>query len=256
MDNRTGRGHDATGRSSGRTRLYGTSAKRWKFDEGFIGEPMSLLESPGYRALNFPALKILGFLKLEHVRHGGTENGRLMAPYRQLEALGISARKIKPALVMLEAFGIIALTSNGSRMGGRPNAATYALTWLPTCDGLMPTETYKNVSAASVGALTGKPVSPARDRKAGEPKTDTAPTSEGDPPAQVKATPPKTSPITCTSEGGTTPTSEGTIYILGGARSETAKNLPVEPSNPVAARKAAAGTGHAHPKINHREERA
>lgn len=152
MLNPIGRRHDATGRSTGRIVNFG-KAKRWQFTEGFIGEPQSLLESPGYRRLNLPAFKILTFLKIEHVRHGGMENGNLLAPHLQLRGLGISGRKIRPALTMLEAFGIIRRTSDGSRQGGRPNAATYALTWLPTCDGSMPTEDYKAITRLDAEAF-------------------------------------------------------------------------------------------------------
>lgn len=151
MADAIGKRHDVKGRSTGRVLHYG-QAKKWQMEPGFIREPMSLLESPGYKALNFPAFKILGFLKLEECRHGGTANGRLMAPHRQLQALSISPRHIKPALAMLETFGIIRCTSDGSRLGGRPNAATYALTWLPTCDGQLPTEGYKRVTEADIRA--------------------------------------------------------------------------------------------------------
>lgn len=229
MDNRTGKRHDAKGRSTGEVRHFGGRAKSWKFDEAFVGEPMSLLESPAYRALNFPAVKILGFLKLEHVRHGGAENGRLMAPYRQLQAQGISPRKIKPALAMLEAFGIIRCTSDGERLGGRPNAAKYALAWLPTCDGSLPSAGYRTVTEAMVKAYQVERVI---DAKLAGLKTRAALTSEGATPTQVKAVQPETAPYAYTSEGGTADTSEGTIYILGGygtAKSEKPLSEPLIP---------------------------
>lgn len=152
MEKATGKRHDVTGRSTRRVLSFG-KAKRWAFSEAFVGEPQSLLESPGYRHLNLPAFRILTFLKIEHVQHGGAENGRLLAPHLQLRALGISGRKIKPALAMLEAFGFIRRTSDGSRMGGRPNAATYALTWLPTCDGSLPTEDFKAITRLDAQAI-------------------------------------------------------------------------------------------------------
>jgi hypothetical protein len=234
MDSRTGKRHDATGRSTGEVIHYGGRAKRWKFEEGFIGEPMSLLESPGYQALNFPAFKILAFLKLEHCRQGGAENGRLMAPHRQLQALGISPRKIKPALAMLEAFGIIRLTTDGERLGGRPNAARYALTWLPTCDGRLPTEGYKRITSADVRCHL---------RNAAQ-----APTSEGDPPTQVKAIGTKSGQNAYTSEGGTADTSEGTIYILGARPPvDGVAGRGAEPSNSAASRPAARSAASAEP---------
>lgn len=234
MGDAIGKRHDAKGRSTGEVILYGGRAKRWKFEEAFVGEPMSLLESPGYQALNFPAFKILAFLKLEHVRHGGAENGRLLAPHRQLQALGISPRKIKPALAMLEAFGIIRVTTDGERLGGRPNAARYALTWLPTCGGQLPTEAYRKVTRTDVQEHLRK--------------TEQAPTSEGDPPTQVKATETKSGRIAYTSEGATADTSEGTIYILG-ARPAVGEEAGrgAEPSNSAASRPAARTTASAEP---------
>lgn len=232
MADHVGKRHDAKGRSTGEIVHYGGRAKRWKFEEAFVGEPMSLLESPGYQALNFPAFKILAFLKLEHVRHGGVENGRLMAPHRQLQALGISPRKIKPALAMLEAFGIVRCTSGGERLGGRPNAATYALTWLPTCDGSLPTEGFKSVTKADVQELLTLRFAEGFEERR---KTAQAPTSEGGAPTQVKATRPEKAPTDYTSEGATAPTSEGTIYILGGCSTAKAEKPLSEPSIPEAA---------------------
>jgi hypothetical protein len=214
MDNLTGKRHDATGRSTGKVQYFGGTARKWKFDEAFVGEPMSLLESPAYRALNFPALKIFGFLKLEHLRHGGAENGRLQAPYRQLERLGISARNVYPALRMLEVLGFIRLTSDGARLGGRPNAATYALTWLPTCDGRPPTEDYKRITAAHIKAYKAeKEVEAARSRK-----TEAACLGEGGTPAPGKANQAQNADQASLREGDPTPLREGTLYILGGNR--------------------------------------
>lgn len=149
-----GRRHDATGRSTGRQKHYGPS-KKWKFEEGFIGLTQSLLESPSFRSLNLPALKILTALQLEHLQHGGMANGELLAPHRQLQSVwNISPKNIKPALELLVALGLIRCTSGGQRLGGRPNAATYALTWLPTSDGSMPTMEYQRISEAEAAEIT------------------------------------------------------------------------------------------------------
>ncbi|WP_372706885.1 hypothetical protein [Brevundimonas sp.] len=235
-----GKRHDAKGRSTGGIVHYAGRAKRWKFEEAFVGEPMSLLESPGYQALNFPAFKILGFLKLEHVRHGGAENGRLLAPHRQLRQGGISPRKVKPALDMLEAFGIIRCTSDGFRQGGRPNAATYALTWLPTCDGLLPRDDYKRVSEADVQAfLTERYAKGFAERR----KTAQAPTSERDPRTQVNVVGPNKGQTAYTSERGAALTSEPTIYILGGGPAVVGEaGRGAEPSNSAASNPASRTT--------------
>lgn len=245
MDNHTGKRHDATGRSSGRNVNFGGRAKRWKFEEGFIGEPMSLLESPGYQALNFPAWKILGFLKLEHVRHGGAENGRLMAPHRQLQALGISPRHIKPALAMLEAFGVIRCTTDGARLGGRPNAAKYALTWLPTCDGQLPTEDYRTVTRIDVSAYQTDRYA---DRFIAARKAVQAHPKEGRAPTLRKATEPQTGQNAYPKEGDTAHPKEGTIYIWGARPSNDGEaGRGAEPSNSAASRPAARSDAPAEP---------
>lgn len=247
MADALGKRHDATGRSTGEIVHYGGRAKRWKFEEAFVGEPMSLLESPGYQALNFPAFKILAFLKLEHVRHGGAENGRLMAPHRQLQALGISPRHIKPALAMLEAFGVIRCTTDGARLGGRPNAAKYALTWLPTCDGQLPTEDYKTVTRVHVSAYqTNRYV----DRFRAAQKTAQAHPKEGDMPTLRKATKAQSGPNAYPKEGDTAHPKEGTIYILGGGPAVVGlAGRGAEPSN-SAALSPATGTKPTSPSLS------
>jgi hypothetical protein len=100
-----------------------------------------------------PARRFLDFLELEHMHHGGAENGRLLAPYSQLEAFGISSRDISPAIEMVLAFGFVARTVHGERNGGRANASRYRLTWLPTAEGDLPTEDYKRVTEADVRAF-------------------------------------------------------------------------------------------------------
>lgn len=245
MADAIGKRHDATGRSTGEIIHYGGRAKRWKFEEAFVGEPMSLLESPGYQALNFPAFKILAFLKLEHVRHGGAENGRLLAPHRQLQALGIGPRHIKPALAMLEAFGIIRVTTDGERLGGRPNAARYALTWLPTCDGQLPTEAYRKVTRDDVSVYeTGRYA----DRFRASRKTAAAPLKEGDAPTLRKATDAETDQNAYPKEGGTADPKVGTIYILGAsAPVDGEAGRGAEPSNSAVARPAARSAASAKP---------
>lgn len=232
MADALGKRHDATGRSTGEIVHYAGRAKRWKFEEAFVGEPMSLLESPGYQALNFPAFKILAFLKLEHVRHGGAENGRLLAPHRQLQALGISPRHIKPALAMLEAFGVIRCTTDGTRLGGRPNAATYALTWLPTSDGQLPTEDYRKVTKGHVGIYL---IDRYTDRKTAPEKTAQAHPKEGGAPTLRKATTAKPGDNAYPKEGGAAYPKEGTIYILGGRPADgEVVGRGAEPSNSAA----------------------
>src|SRR5690606_28361768 len=147
--------------------------------------------------------------------------GLLQAPYRQLELLGISARNVHPALRMLEELGFIRLTSDGFRLGGRPSAARYALTWLPTCDGSPPTEDYKRISVAHIKAYKAeKKVEAARLRK-----TETACPKEGGTPALGKANQAKDADRAFLKEGNPTSPREGTLYILGSNRGPNRSTL-------------------------------
>lgn len=114
--------------------------------------PIYLLQSPAYQALNMAAIRILTFLQIENLTHGGVENGRLLAPHRQLVASGVGKSHVKPALDMLEAFGIIARTSDGERLGGRPNAARYGLCWLPFHDEAEPRDGFRQIGPNQVKA--------------------------------------------------------------------------------------------------------
>lgn len=141
---------DATGRSTGKQVNYAGRAKRWKLEGQFIAHTLDMRESPGFRALTMPARRVLDFLELEHLRHGGAENGNLLAPYAQLVTWGVTKRDIAPAIATLVRFGFVRRTEHGQRLGGRPNATRYALTWLPTADGCLPTEEFRKVSRADV----------------------------------------------------------------------------------------------------------
>lgn len=140
---------DATGRSTGRIVQFGQQ-KHWKMEGAFVRLPLHLLQSPAYQGLNMAAMRVLTFLQIENLTHGGVENGRLHAPHRQLIATGIGKAHVKPALDMLEAFGLIARTSDGKRLGGRPNAARYGLCWLPFHDEPEPRDGFRSIGAIQV----------------------------------------------------------------------------------------------------------
>ena len=92
----------------------------------FVPLTRTLLENPKYRRLGINARRLIDFLALEHLRHGGAHNGYLFAPRRQLEQAGIGARYVTDAIEEAERAGLIAVKRG---TGKRPS--TYALTWLP-----------------------------------------------------------------------------------------------------------------------------
>lgn len=137
---------DATGRSSGK--LNGRFRK-------LLGPPggipwtwmtVDMLVSDAWRSLSINSRRLIDFLLIEHMNHGGVENGRLVAPYVQLKHFGMSTNLIAKAINDLECRGLLDCERHGMRI-----ATTYRLTWLPDWQGNPPTNRwryYKNQKSA------------------------------------------------------------------------------------------------------------
>ena len=98
--------------------------------EPWVWETRELRASDAWRSQSINARRFVDFLAIEHMSHRGRENGRLKAPYRQLEAFGVRARHIANAIRETEELGLVDCYRGGMRV-----ATTYALTWLPLHDG-------------------------------------------------------------------------------------------------------------------------
>lgn len=125
-------------------------AKNWKPEAPFILLPLNFLESYAYRALSAPARKILDFLFIEHLRHGGNENGNLAAPYSQLANFKISSRDIPKAFAMLEAFGIITRLNEYNKINGRYNTGRYFIDLFPDREGNLPNYAWKKITPKEI----------------------------------------------------------------------------------------------------------
>jgi hypothetical protein len=94
--------------------------------------------------LTKPALRFITRLMVEHMNHGGTENGRLICTYDQLVAFGISRKHISDAIAQAVDLGFVDLVQRGHRgYGIAKQPSIYALTWLPRIDGSPPTNRWK-----------------------------------------------------------------------------------------------------------------
>ena len=101
--------------------------------ETFVKLTRDLLESEAWRSLGINARRFIDFLMLEHLRHGGRQNGKLKAPQRQLAIVGVDSHYAARAIREAEAAGLVDAHRHGIRV-----ATTYTLTWLPLCDGTPP----------------------------------------------------------------------------------------------------------------------
>ncbi|HEX3418212.1 MAG TPA: hypothetical protein VHT21_17680 [Stellaceae bacterium] len=96
----------------------------------WVKMPLDLIESDAWRSLGINDRRLIDFLMVEHMRHGGKENGELKAPRRQLVSSGIGEHFVSAAIRNAERLGLVDAHRHGKRV-----ATTYALTWLPFHDG-------------------------------------------------------------------------------------------------------------------------
>jgi hypothetical protein len=116
----------------------------------FAKLPRDLLESTVWRSLSIHARRLVDFLLIEHMRHGGRENGSLLAPWEQLIAFGIHAHFVSTAIEETERIGLV----DCKRGVGRA-PSLYGLTWLPRGDD-PPTHRWRNHNATAAEVIAGR----------------------------------------------------------------------------------------------------
>jgi hypothetical protein len=91
-----------------------------------------MLESPAYRVLSRAAHQVLARIEIEHLRHGGNDNGTLAVTFDDFVTYGVHRHAIAPAIREGVALGFVEITQQG-RAGNadwrRPSL--YRLTYLP-----------------------------------------------------------------------------------------------------------------------------
>jgi hypothetical protein len=94
------------------------SKRRNAISEQFVPHMLAMLESPAYRVLSRAARMVLDRIEIEHMRHGGAENGHLPVTYDDFVKYGIHRHAIAPATRELVALGFVEITQRG-RAGNR-----------------------------------------------------------------------------------------------------------------------------------------
>lgn len=98
----------------------------------WIAHPRAMVESPALRALSLAARRALDRIEIEHMSHGGADNGRLPVTYKNFEDWGVSRNTVASAIRELEALGFIEVTHRG--YGGSAELRVpshYRLTYRP-----------------------------------------------------------------------------------------------------------------------------
>jgi hypothetical protein len=114
----------------------GKTVRRDQITGPFTWYSIEMLESPAYCTLSLSARRVIDRIRIEHARHGGKENGKLIVTFQDFENYGIHRNAIAPAIREAAALGFIRITQTGRGGNGEfrvPNR--FALTHLETGTG-------------------------------------------------------------------------------------------------------------------------
>ena len=124
----------------------GRTKRRNAIGEGRISYPKSMLESPALRALSLSAIRVMHRLEVEHMDHGGAENGKLIVTHDQFAEAGIHHNAIAPAIRELIALGFVEVTEKGcagNENQRRPNR--FRLTYVNMKSREQPTHEWRRI---------------------------------------------------------------------------------------------------------------
>jgi hypothetical protein len=120
--------------------------RRSAIGEGWISYPLSMLENPAMRTLSLSAVRVMHRLEVEHMHHGGAENGNLIVTHNQFIEWGIAQNAIAPAIRELVALGFAEITEKGC--GGNENhrrANRFRLTYVNMKSREQPTHEWRKI---------------------------------------------------------------------------------------------------------------
>ena len=115
------------GRSSKGSRKF----NRPPSGEGWIWLTGELINSLAWRSMSVNCLKLTLRLLLEHINHGGLENGRLVCTYKDFQEYGLTRNKIRPAIEEADFLGLVK-HQRGERVFAKNQPNSYRLTFYGT----------------------------------------------------------------------------------------------------------------------------
>ena len=125
-----------------------------KIEGQFVPHPQDLVESAAWHEAmqHTYIVSLVNFLEREHLRHGGRENGNLVAPHSQLQSGEgggrIHPRAIQQTIEKAQRLGLIRVTPGGRRKG----PSRFALTYLDV-DSKKPTRDYLYVAPETTAEI-------------------------------------------------------------------------------------------------------
>jgi hypothetical protein len=122
-------------------------------DGPWIKLRLEMLASPAWIALGPAAKRVIERLVIEHLRHGGRDNGHLICTHRDFADYGIRYPSIAPAIRQAVDLGFVEITERGWRAAGYGKPAKYRLTFILDAN---PTDEWKQFKPAPNGAGKSK----------------------------------------------------------------------------------------------------
>jgi hypothetical protein len=105
-------------------------------NQPWVWMSFEMLESGAMRSLSANGLRVLHRIQIEHMSHGGLENGRLKVTWDDFVRFGVSRRLIGKSVDEVTAVGLVSIAQPGRRPCGQDHGdpTQYRLTYLPVAD--------------------------------------------------------------------------------------------------------------------------
>lgn len=115
----------------------------------FVAHTKDMRESYAWRHLPDNARRLLDRLEIEHMRHAGAENGRLICTYADLAEHGIRRASVPLAIRQCVELGFLRISGQGQRSISSFRAPSlYVLTYLGGCgDSPVPTNDWLRIKS-------------------------------------------------------------------------------------------------------------
>ena len=114
-----------------------------------------LINSLAWRSMSVNCLKLTLRLLLEHINHGGLENGRLVCTYKDFQEYGLTRNKIRPAIEEADFLGLVK-HQRGERIFAKNQPNSYRITFYGTSEARDPTNEWKRMTQERLEAFREK----------------------------------------------------------------------------------------------------
>jgi hypothetical protein len=131
--------------------------KRNAIAGAWVSYTRSMVESPALRVLSIHAIRVMHRLEIEHMSHGGAENGRLIVTHDQFIEWGVERKQVGPAIRELAALGFVEITERGyAGAAGHGKANRFRLTYVNTKAREEPSNEWRRIATLEDADATAK----------------------------------------------------------------------------------------------------